>query len=178
PGLVFNAAFSRDPRADLAGRTWQCRGDPGFQLVLLFHRQPAAAAFMVEARQTFDPVFQVKLVPLADCVAVEKQHFADRLAAQAIIQQHQRVGAAGEPMRSAAIAGQVDQVATGLAVKEARADHGGTRVDPQGIRKGIFRISVESGYIPRSRDNPEFLWVDNAEVVRDLIAPGAPVPWD
>jgi hypothetical protein len=30
--------------------------------------------------------------------------------------------------------------------------------------------------IPRSHDNPEFLWVDDPEVVRDLIAPGVPVP--
>ncbi len=31
--------------------------------------------------------------------------------------------------------------------------------------------------IPCSRDNTEFLWVDDAEIVRDLIAVGAPVPW-
>ena len=32
------------------------------------------------------------------------------------------------------------------------------------------------GCIPRSHDNPEFLWIDDSEVVRDLIAIGAPVP--
>ena len=31
--------------------------------------------------------------------------------------------------------------------------------------------------IPRSPDNPEFLRIDDAEIVRDLIAVRAPVPW-
>ena len=31
--------------------------------------------------------------------------------------------------------------------------------------------------IPRSRDNPEFRWVYDTEIVRDLIAPLAPVRW-
>ena len=31
-------------------------------------------------------------------------------------------------------------------------------------------------HIPGSRDNPVFLWVDDAKVVGDLIAPGTPVP--
>ena len=30
--------------------------------------------------------------------------------------------------------------------------------------------------IPRSHDNPEFLWVDDSEVVGDLVAVSAPVP--
>jgi hypothetical protein len=30
--------------------------------------------------------------------------------------------------------------------------------------------------IPRSHDNPELLWIDDPEVIRDLIAVSAPVP--
>jgi len=36
-------------------------------------------------------------------------------------------------------------------------------------------IFVRKTYIPCSRNNPEFLWVNDAEVVRDLIAISAPV---
>jgi len=77
---------------------------------------------VVEGRQPLDPILQVQLVPLADRVVIEKQYFADRRAAQAIVQQNKRVGAAGEPMRGGAVAGQVDQVAAGFAVKEAGTD--------------------------------------------------------
>ena len=38
------------------------------------------------------------------------------------------------------------------------------------------RLVHESvGIIPRSPDNPEFLRVDDSEIVRDLVAPLAPV---
>ena len=42
-GSGIDAAFSCDPRTDRAGRAWQRLGDPGFQLVLLVHRQPTGA---------------------------------------------------------------------------------------------------------------------------------------
>src|SRR3954447_15291448 len=81
PGLVLDAAFPRDPRADRAGRARQGFRDPGFQSVLLLHRQPAATPFMAEARQAFDPVLLIELAPAPDCVAVEQQYFGDRLTA-------------------------------------------------------------------------------------------------
>src|SRR5580765_4865073 len=31
--------------------------------------------------------------------------------------------------------------------------------------------------IPRSLENPVFLWVDDTEVIRDLIAQGVPIFW-
>ncbi len=43
----------------------------------------------------------------------------------------------------------------------------------EGLQAEIRRIS---DHIPRSRDNPELRWVYDTEVVRDLIAVGAPVP--
>jgi hypothetical protein len=85
---------------------------------------PAAAPFMAEARQTFDPVFLIELVPGPDGVAVEQQHFGDRLTAHAFVQQHQRVGAASQAVRGRTVAGQLNQVAARFAVQEARADHG------------------------------------------------------
>jgi hypothetical protein len=71
PGLVLDATLSRDPCANLAGRAWQSRAHPRFQLILLLHRQPAAATLMVEGHQPLDPVLQIKLMPLADRIAVE-----------------------------------------------------------------------------------------------------------
>ena len=123
PGLVFDAAFSGDPRADRAGRARQGFRDPGFQSVLLLHRQPTAAPFMAEARQTLDPVLLIEVVPGPDCVAVQKQHFGDRLTAHSLVQQQQRIGAAGQPVLGGTVAGQLNQVASRFAVQEARADH-------------------------------------------------------
>ena len=44
-------------------------------------------------------------------------------------------------------------------------------VTTEGARKSDIKSDI-----PRSRDNPEFLWIDDSEVVGDLIAVGAPVP--
>jgi hypothetical protein len=77
PGLVFNAALTRDPRANHTGRARQSFTDPGFQLVLLLYRQPAGAAFMAEARQPLDPLFLIELVPSSDRVVVEQQHLPE-----------------------------------------------------------------------------------------------------
>ena len=38
------------------------------------------------------------------------------------------------------------------------------------------RMPNDQVAIPRSHDNPEFLWIDNSEVVRDLITICGPVP--
>jgi hypothetical protein len=34
----------------------------------------------------------------------------------------------------------------------------------------------ETATIPRSRENPKILWVDDSEVVRDSVAVGVPIP--
>ena len=44
----------------------------------------------------------------------------------------------------------------------------------EGQAKG--RIEDRGYTIPRSHDNPELLWIDDPEVIRDLIAVSAPVP--
>jgi len=75
PGLIFDAAFTRDPRANCTGGAWQGFSDPGFQLVLLLHRQPTAAPFMAEACQTLDPVLLIELVPGPDRIVVENRTF-------------------------------------------------------------------------------------------------------
>ena len=41
----------------------------------------------------------------------------------------------------------------------------------------IMLIYYRCYIIPRSADNPEFRWVYDTEVIRDLIAPLAPVRW-
>src|SRR5271167_2238115 len=70
-GLVFDAAFSCDPRTDRAGRAWQRLADAGLQPVLLRHRQPASAPFVAEARQTLDPVVLIQPVSEPDRVVVQ-----------------------------------------------------------------------------------------------------------
>jgi hypothetical protein len=155
PGLVFDAAFSRNPRTDRAGRAWQGCGDPGFQLVLLLHRQPAAAPFMAEARQTFDSVFLIKLVPGPNRVVVEQQHPClrrGRLSAidwqlmplsnntSALARRANRCAA--EPSRANSIRSLRDSLSRkpGRIMDEAES--------PQGrLARGFFRNSEESGYI-------------------------------
>ena len=79
-----------------------------------------ATAVEAEARQTFDPVLLIELVPAPDCVAVEQQYFSDRLTAHSFVQQHQRIGTAGQPVRGGTVASQLNQVAARFAVQEAR----------------------------------------------------------
>src|ERR1019366_918710 len=165
PGLIFNAALSRDPGADRAGGAWQGLGDPGFQLILLLRRQPATAAFMVEGRQTFDPVVLIQLIPGPDGVIVEKQHFGDGRTAHPIVQQHQRIGAAGPPVRGRAVTRQLVQVAAGFAVQKARADHGDGRIEPGPVGKRFFRISAESGYSCRSFTPDDQNWINKNPTV-------------
>src|SRR5271167_2670602 len=97
--------------------------------------QPAGAPFMAEARQTLDPVLLIQLVPQPDCVVVKQQHFSDRLTAQFIVQQCQRVGAAGQAMLGGTVAGQLNQVASRFAIQEPRADHGSSRIASTPIGK-------------------------------------------
>ena len=66
----------------------------------------------------------------------------------------------------------------GQAIGWYRADEGsgflGSRI--AGRRDPAGDIPFGTTVIPRSHDNPEFLWVDDPEVVRDLVAVSAPVP--
>src|SRR5208337_3284932 len=96
-----------------------------------------------------DPIFLVALVPVPDRVVVHKQHPGDRLAAHAVVQQNQRVGAARQPMHGGPVASQLDQVLSRFGVQEATADHGGTRIASSAVGKRILRISAESGYNER-----------------------------
>ena len=70
-GLAFDAELSRDAVDHFAGIAGLEHGVPGFDFVQLLAAQPARAAFVVEARQTFDPVFLVELLPGPDRVIVE-----------------------------------------------------------------------------------------------------------
>ena len=44
--------------------------------------------------------------------------------------------------------------------------------------ESAFLRSTVADDIPCSHNNPEFRWVYDTEIVRDLIAIGAPVPWN
>ena len=148
PGLVFDAALSCNPRTNRAGRAWQRRGDPGFQLVLLLGRQPAGGSFMAKARQTLDPVFLIQLIPSPDRVVVEQQHLGNRLTAHAVVQQHQRVGAPRQAVRSRAIARQLNQVAARFAVQEASAHHPSSRIASRSVGKQFSGFPQSQGIAP------------------------------
>src|SRR5271165_669029 len=147
PGLVFNAVFTRNPCAHFAGGAGQGCGDPDFQLVLSRGCQPAGAALMAEVRQAFDAVFLIVPAPRPDRVVVNEQNPGGGLAGHAVIQKQNRVGPARQTVRSRPVTGQLDQVFTRFGVEEAGADHGRTRIAAELIRKGIFRVPAESGYI-------------------------------
>ena len=40
----------------------------------------------------------------------------------------------------------------------------------------LWRWQPRMRYLPRSRENPKILWVDDSEVVRDSVAVGVPIP--
>src|ERR1019366_3772175 len=147
PALVVDAPFPLDLRADLTGGAGQSFADPGFQFALLLRRQPAHTAFITKAGQTFDPVLLIQLVPGSDRVVVQKQHLGDGRAAHANVQQDQRVGSTGQAVRNGTVAGQLDQIAAGFAVEEARTDHAGSRIASLPVGKRQMRISDESEYI-------------------------------
>ena len=46
------------------------------------------------------------------------------------------------------------------------------------VSRALLRVHGLFVSIPRSHDNPEFLWIDDPEIVGDLIAVGTPVPRD
>ena len=103
---------------------------------------------MAEARQTLDPVFLIELIPGPDRVVVEQQHLGDRLTAHAFVQQHQRVRAPRQPVRSRTVARQLNQVAARFAVQEAAADH------PSKQNRFAPRLAREFSGFPQSRGIP------------------------
>src|SRR5208283_3195426 len=96
-----------------------------------------------------DPILFIKQMPGADGVVVQQQDLRDVAAAHPVIQQHQRVRAPGQAMRSRSVPRQLGQVLTRFGVKEASADHAMTRVAAELIRKCLFRVPAESGYTSR-----------------------------
>src|ERR1700678_2265372 len=146
PALVGDAAFGLDPGADLAGCPRQRLGDPALQLVLLRIAQAARAAAETKARQTLDAVFLIQSIPRADGVVVEEQDLRNDLTTHAVIQQQQRLGATGEAVFNRPVPGQRDQVSARFWVKKASADHARTRAAAELIRKGLLRVTAESGY--------------------------------
>src|SRR5476649_37172 len=101
---------------------------------------------MTKTRQAFDALVLIQPIPGADGVVVQQQDFRDIAATHPIIQQHQCIGAPGQPVSHGAIAAQLNQVATRYGVEEAGSDHAMTRIAAELIRKGLFRVSAESGY--------------------------------
>src|SRR5882757_8336313 len=101
---------------------------------------------MPSSCQTLDAVFLIVLVPGPDSVIVDEQNPTDGLAVHAAIQQQQRIRPARQTMRHRPITGEVDQVMTRFGVEEAGTDHARTGIANGLIRKGVFRVSEESGY--------------------------------
>jgi hypothetical protein len=115
---IFDAAFTTRSTRQLHGSVrGRVSADPGFQLVLLLHRQPAAAPFMAEACQTLDPVLLIELVPGPDRVVVDQQNFRRPTSTTHAIgpaaPAHSRaapIGCAADPSRASSIRSQRDSL--------------------------------------------------------------------
>ena len=78
----------------------------------------------------------LQAMPSADGVVVQQQHPRDRLAAHALVQQHQRVRASRQTMRGRPVPSQFDQVLPRYVVQEPRSDHRAGRVQLGPAGKG------------------------------------------
>ena len=148
-GLVFDAEFRHDPRPDLTCRARQRCANPGFQLVLQYRRHAAAFPFVVEAGQSLDSVFLVKLVPDPDRVVIQEQDFDDGSATHAVIEKDQRVAPAGAPpssSRASSIKSRRDSLS-----RKPRRIMQPSRIACKAFGKRSLRVPAESGYSLRSR---------------------------
>ena len=90
---VLDAIHAGDPCPDRPRAARQVRAHPLEQGGFLFATQPAMAATDVEDHQPGQAMLFIELVPGANRVVVNQQRFGDFLAAPALVQQNNRIGA-------------------------------------------------------------------------------------
>src|SRR5208283_4083112 len=143
--VVDEAEFLLDPGAHLARRTRQGRLDPRLQGLGLLQAQLAGTAAHVEAGQAVEPALFEQLVPAADRVVIEQQNPGHLLAAHAIVQQHQSVGAPRHPTGRQAIASQRDQRPPILFLQKAATNHAPIRIRTPSKSKLFPDFSMSQG---------------------------------
>ncbi len=144
--LVNKAEFLGDPRADLARRLRKRRRDPSLQGGGLLRAQQARTAAHVEAGQAFKPTLFEQRMPVPDRVVVEQKNLGHFLAAQAVIQQHERVGASRHAAGRDVVAGQRDKRLAILFAEKAATNHDAIRIRATTKCKTFSRLLDESGY--------------------------------
>jgi hypothetical protein len=85
--------------------------------------QNASAAAGLKPHQRLSAALGKRAMPPTDRVVVQQKNPRHLLAAQAIVEQHQRIGAPRQPMRHRPVARQRDQRRTLISRQEARANH-------------------------------------------------------
>jgi hypothetical protein len=85
--------------------------------------QNASAAAGLKPHQRLSSALGKRAMPATDRVVVQQKNPRHLLTAQAIVEQHQRIGSPGQPMRHRPIPRQRDQCGTFISQQEPRANH-------------------------------------------------------
>src|SRR5271168_201514 len=96
--FVFDPEFRCDPRADLTRRARRGRPNPRDQLLLLRLAQNASAAAGLKPHQRLSAALGKRAMPATDRVVIQQKNPRHLLAAQAIVEQHERIGSPSQPM--------------------------------------------------------------------------------
>ena len=128
-GCRIHPKLRRDPGADLTRRARRDRADLRDELLLLRVAQNASAAAGLNPHQRLSSSLGKRAMPLMDRVVVQQKNLRHLLAAQAIVEQHERIGAPSQPMRHRPVARQRDQRGTLISRQEARANHALKRIE-------------------------------------------------
>ena len=120
--------------------------DPIAQSDFLFVGEVAAAAFVVEGLQRFDPASLKSPMPVANRVVVQQQGRRDPLAAPVLVEKDDRVRPAGHAMLRKAIPGKPGQGSPVVSREKAAANHTEDESHPPETSRGFSRFLIKSGY--------------------------------
>ena len=120
--VIFHPKLRSDPGADLTRRARRDRADPRDELRLLRVAQNASAAAGLKPHQRLSASLGKRAMPPTDRVVVQQKNLRHLLAAQAIVEQHEPIGATSQPMRHRPVERQRDQRGTCISRQEARAN--------------------------------------------------------
>ena len=120
--------------------------DPIAQSDCLLVGEVAAAAFVVEGLQRFDPASLKSPMPVANRVVIQQQGLRDPLAAPALVDKDNGVRSAGYPMLLKPVSRKPDQSSTVVGRKKSAANHASSRI-PFGRSVKRIRLLNESAGI-------------------------------
>jgi hypothetical protein len=149
--LVDEAEFLADPGADVARRARKRGVHPGPQGLGLLGVHQARTATRVERSQAFEPAPLEQRVPAADRVVVEQKPLRHFLAALAVVQTHERVGASRHAADRRAVARQRDQGHSIFRAEKAATNHTASRIPKAARCKRFLTDSHRVGVYVSSR---------------------------